>query len=167
MGLERQGIPYYCGIVGLTTPTPRTPDTVAKNNADTPRKTGTNTTKKTAVTFLTPARGGGHGADTGGRFNAKTRRLTLPQRFNGKRVAVVLDGKTLFVGVSSTKTQNAFAVHPTQHFVTLPPATVADWGTTTLAVADKTAPRGLTDAVAYTTPTPTPVKTAKTAKKTA
>ena len=162
MGLERQGIPYYCGIVGLTTPTPRTPDTVAKNNADTPRKTGT----KTALTYLTPARGGGHGADTGGRFNAKTRRLTLPQRFNGKRVAVVLDGKTLFVGVSSTKTQNAFAVHPTQHFVTLPPDTVADWVTCTLAVADKTAPRGLADAVAYATPTPTKTPT-KTAKKTA
>ena len=165
-GLEREGIPYYCGIVGQTTPTPRTPDTVVKNNANADktatRKTGKKTAKKTALTFLTPARGGGHGADTGGRFNAKTRRLSLPTRYNGKRVAVVLDGKTLFVGTASDADANAFAVHPTQHFVTLPPATVAGWGTTTLAVADTPAPRGLTDAVAYTTPTPV-----KTAKKTA
>lgn len=130
----------------------RTPSGVGKNNGRTPKTSARKTDNLNNLTFLTPARGGGRGADVGGRFNAKTRRLTLPQRYNGRRVAVVVDGGVLFVGVHADDVKNAFSVHPTQHFVTLPSDVVDGWTTATLTPSDANVD-ALTDVVAYATPT--------------
>lgn len=131
--------------------------TRTRTSAGVPKTNGrTSSTRKTAnlnnLTYLTPARGGGRGADVGGRFNAKTRRLTLPARFNGRRVAVVVDGGVVVVGVHPDADKNAFAVHPTQHFLTLPSDVVDGWTTSTLKPSDANVD-ALTDVVAYATPT--------------
>ena len=128
----------------------RTPSGVGKNNGRT--SSARKTDNLNNLNFLTPARGGGRGADVGGRFNAKTRRLTLPQRYNGRRVAVVVNGGVVYVGVHADDAKNAFAVHPTQHFLTLPSDVVDGWTTCTLATSDARLD-ALTDGVAYATPT--------------
>ena len=130
----------------------RTSAGVPKTDGRTPKTSTRKTANLNNLTYLTPARGGGRGADVGGRFNAKTRRLTLPARFNGRRVAVVVNGGVVYVGVHADAVKNAFAVHPTQHFLTLPSDVVDGWTTATLTPSDARLD-ALTDGVAYATPT--------------
>lgn len=63
----------------------------------------------------------------------------------------MVDGGVLYVGVHADDVKNAFSVHPTQHFLTLPADVVDGWTTCTLATSDATVD-ALTDGVAYATP---------------
>lgn len=66
-------------------------------------------------------------------------------------MAVVVHDGVVYVGVHADDAKNAFSVHPTQHFLTLPADVVDGWTTCTLTPSDATVD-ALTDGVAYATP---------------
>lgn len=108
--------------------------------------------KKSAVAFFAEnavVRTRASRAGSGGRYNAKTRRLVVPATFAGRSVAVAVADGVVVVGGDG-----GFKCHPSQHFVTLPEGTVAVSESVTLEkVALPTAVAELgDDAVAYKLP---------------
>lgn len=64
------------------------------------------------------------GSDDGGRYNPKTRRLTLPSRFAGKKCRFAHETGTNLCLIQIAD-DGKFACHPAQHFITVPTGTFA------------------------------------------